>query len=86
MPELCRFYGIVIRMYFADHAPPHFHATYQGEEAIFAISGLAVLQGKLPARAHGLVVEWAALHQEELREAWLCRERHEATGTIDPLP
>ena len=73
-------------MYFADHAPPHFHATYQGAEAIFAIDSLAVLQGRLPARAQGLVVEWASLHQDELREAWRRRERHETTGTIDPLP
>lgn len=86
MPELSRFYGIVIRMYYADHAPPHFHATYQGEEAVVAIGSLAVLHGHLPARAHGLVVEWASLPLHELREAWERREHQEPTGVIDPLP
>ena len=65
MPELSRFYGIIIRMYFTDHAPPHFHATYQGEEGIVEIDNLAIVRGRLPARAHGLVVEWASLHQQE---------------------
>lgn len=73
-------------MYYADHAPPHFHATYQGAEAVFAIGSLAVLQGSLPARAQGLVVEWASLHKGELCDAWQRRERHEATGAINPLP
>jgi hypothetical protein len=62
MPEICRFYGIVIKMYFADHAPPHFHAEDAEHEARIAIDSLAVISGKLPARAMGLVVEWATLH------------------------
>lgn len=56
MPELSRFYGIVIKMYFGDHAPPHFHAEYAESEARIAIDSLAVLSGDLPARAMGLVV------------------------------
>jgi len=55
MPEICRFYGIVIKMYFADHAPPHFHAEYAEHEARIAIDSLAVISGKLPPRAMGLV-------------------------------
>jgi hypothetical protein len=55
MPEICHFYGIVIKMYFADHAPPHFHAEYSEHEARIAINSLAVLSGKLPPRAMGLV-------------------------------
>ena len=55
MPEICRFYGIVIKMYFADHAPPHFHAEYAEYEARIAIDTMAVISGKLPPRAMGLV-------------------------------
>ena len=58
MSEICR-YGIVIKMYFADHAPPHFHAEYAEHEARIAIESLAVISGKLPPRAMGLVAEWA---------------------------
>ena len=59
MPELCRFYGIVVRMYFGDHPPAHFHAVYGGDEAVIEIETLAVLNGYLPARARGLVMELA---------------------------
>ena len=85
MPELSRFYGIVIRMHFRDHAPPHFHAAYQDHEATVEIGPLAVTRGQLPARALGLVVEWAALHREELYAAWERRTRLEAPGKIEPL-
>lgn len=67
MPELCRFYGIVIQVYYRDHLPPHFHALYSGQKAAVAIDTLAFIDGGLPARARGLVVEWATLHQAELR-------------------
>ena len=63
MPEISRFYGIVIKMYFADHAPPHFHAEYAEYEARIAIGSLAVLSGNLPPRAMGLVAEWTTLHR-----------------------
>jgi hypothetical protein len=86
MPEICRFYGIVIKMYFADHAPPHFHAEYAEHEARIAIDSLAVISGKLPARAMGLVVEWATLHQQELSELWARASRLEQLHRIDPLP
>ena len=85
MPELSRFYGIIIRMYFDDHVPPHFHAAYGGEEAVVGIDALAVLHGHLPLRAQGLVVEWASLHQAELREAWDRAKRLEPPGKIAPL-
>ena len=86
MPELSRFYGIVIRMHFRDHAPPHFHAVYQDNEATVEIGSLAVTRGQLPARALGLVVEWATLHQQELFAAWERRTRQEMPGRIAPLP
>lgn len=85
MPELSRFYGIVIRMYFGDHAPPHFHAVYAEHEAVFEIESLTILHGHLPARARGLVVEWASLHQSELRAAWRMAEALEPPAKIDPL-
>ena len=64
MPELSRFYGIVVRMFFNDHAPPHFHAYYGSDEALFAIETLSLIAGRLPARATGLAVEWASQHQD----------------------
>lgn len=72
MPEISRFFGIVIRMFFigAEHNPPHFHAYYGSESAIFSIKILEVLEGKLPPRVKGLVVEWAEIHKEELLEKW----------------
>ena len=85
MPEISRFYGIVIRMYFREHGPPHFHAHYGDAQALIRIDNLAVLQGRLPPRAHGFVIEWAALHQTELQEAWQRVQRQEAPGKIAPL-
>ena len=70
MPELCRFLGIVIYMYYRDHAPPHFHAEYAEHEAIYEIDTLDVTRGGLPRRAHALVIEWASLHRAELRDDW----------------
>ena len=86
MPEISRFYGIIIKMYFADHAPPHFHAEYAEHEARVAIDSLALLSGQLPPRAMGLVAEWAMLHQEELRSVWDRARRSEPLGRVEPLP
>lgn len=86
MPELSCFYGIVIKMYFADHAPPHFHAEYAEFEARIAIDTLAVLSGNLPARAMGLVVEWATLHRQELQIQWQRAIALQQLSRIDPLP
>jgi len=86
MPELCRFYGIIITMYFADHAPPHFHAEYAGHKALIDINTLAVIAGRLPPRAMGLVAEWASLHQDELFAAWRQAHNLEPPGKIEPLP
>lgn len=70
MPEISRFYGIVIRMYFQDHNPPHFHAEYQGMKAEYDIRTLDVLAGGLPNRAHALVLEWASMYKNELMNNW----------------
>lgn len=86
MPEISRFYGIVIQMYYGDHPPPHFHARYAGHSVKIDIDTLAVIDGKLPARALGLVIEWAALHQQELRAAFQNAVNLLPPGTIEPLP
>ena len=86
MPEISRFYGIVIKMFFDDHEPPHFHVEYAEHQAGVGIETLALIGGTLPPRALGLVAEWAALHQEELREAWQRAKNLEPAGRIDPLP
>ena len=85
MPEVCRFYGIVIRMYALDHSPPHFHAVYGEHEALVEIEDLEIVRGTLPARARRLVMEWASLHRPELREAWHRARNLEPPGRIAPL-
>jgi Domain of unknown function (DUF4160) len=85
MPTICSFYGILIRMFFNDHAPPHFHARYGEYEATIDIDTLSVLEGELPRRALVLVGEWGMIHRAELIENWrLCREK-EQPGKIEPL-
>ena len=85
MPEVSRFYGIVIRMFFREHGPPHFHAEYSGQQAVVGNEDLAVLRGRLPPVALGIVKEWGSLHQAELRTAWDRAKRQEAPGKIAPL-
>ena len=85
MPTISRFFGITVRMYYEDHGPPHFHAYYDRSSAIFEISTLKILNGELPRRALGLVLEWAALHRDELFEDWRLAEEHEALLPINPL-
>lgn len=85
MPEISRFYGIVVLLYFRDHNPPHIHARYAEREAMIGIRDRAVLEGNLPARALAFVNEWATLHQDELVEAWERAKRGEAPGKIAPL-
>jgi len=66
MPEISRFYGIIIRMFWDDHNPPHFHAAYGDDEVLVDINSLSVFAGKLSPRAQRLVIEWATIHQREL--------------------
>lgn len=70
MPEISRFYGIIIAMFFDDHNPPHFHARYAGKKAAIEIESLHILEGSLPPRALGLVIEWASQHKVELYDNW----------------
>lgn len=85
MPRVSAFYGIVIALYYNDHAPPHFHAIYSPREAQIRIDTLEVLAGALPRRAHALVLEWAQLHRAELWDAWSKARRHEPLPRIEPL-
>lgn len=70
MPEISRFYGIIIRMFYNDHNPPHFHAIYGNDEALIDIQTLDYVEGSLPKRARVLVAEWALEHREELLANW----------------
>ncbi|MCX7424067.1 MAG: DUF4160 domain-containing protein [Planctomycetia bacterium] len=85
MPEISRFFGIVIAMYYDDHAPPHFHAIYGSERAEFRIDPPGVLKGRLSPRALALVTEWAALRQTELLSAWDQRAAGQEPSKIEPL-
>ena len=85
MPEISRFFGIIIRMHFGDHNPPHFHAIYQDSTAEYDINTLNVLRGKLPAKVHAMVLEWASLHREELLEDWLLATEKKQIKKIAPL-
>ena len=85
MPCISEFFGIVISMYYNDHAPPHFHAEYQGNEVLILISTLEVYAGELPRRAHALVLEWAAIHRQELLENWNRARMGLPLNRIEPL-
>ncbi len=85
MPEVCRFFGIIIRMYFDEHVPPHFHAIYGEYEAQVGIDPIEVLAGKLPHRATSMVIEWAALHQWELMSNWERLQHSQPIVKIAPL-
>lgn len=85
MPELSRFLGIVIAMYYLDHEPAHFHAIYGEQEAIFAIEDLRMIKGNLHGRVAGLVIEWATLHKAELEKDWLLCKKQMPLNKIKPL-
>jgi len=85
MPELSRFFGIVVRMFFNDHEPPHFHASYGDDEALIAIETLAVIRGRLPRRALALALEWAVFHRDDLRADWELARAGKPLVGIDPL-
>ena len=82
MPEVSRFLGVVIGMFFNDHNPPHFHATYGEHEAAVSIRDGLVLWGSLPRRALGHVQEWRQAHLGELEDNW---ERARAKQLLRPI-
>jgi hypothetical protein len=85
MPEISRFLGIVIKMFYDDHNPPHFHAEYGDHLALVDMMRLSVFSGQLPARVLGLVIEWATLHQTELLADWERARNQRELLKIDPL-
>ena len=85
MPEISRFYGIIIYIFYREHQPPHFHAVYGEYEASIGIGNAVLLYGHLPPRVLGLVVEWATIHQIELRQVWEQAVRHQRLDKIAPL-
>jgi Domain of unknown function (DUF4160) len=85
MPRVSLFYGISIYFYYNDHVPPHFHAKYAGDEALFSIESLQILSGRVSRRVRALVVEWATLHHDELVANWDLARQGVALQAIDPL-
>jgi hypothetical protein len=85
MPVISRFYGIVVAMFYSEHNPPHFHASYGGRKVAIEIKTLRVLEGRIAPRALGLVMEWAALHQEELMRGWEHARKSKTPERIEPL-
>jgi hypothetical protein len=85
MPEISRFYGIIIRMFYDDHAPPYFHAVYGEYELEVRIAPIQILKGKSPSRVKSLVLEWAALHQDELSANWDRGRGGQPLSPIAPL-
>lgn len=81
MPELSRFYGIIVYMYFNDHNPPHFMVKYSEFEANILIESGTVLNGELPPNKLNLVVAWTAIHRTELMDMWITKEFHK----VEPL-
>ena len=85
MPTISSFYGILIRMFFNDRAPPHFHVQYAEFKATVDIMTLTISSGQLPRRAQELVLDWAEPHQKELLEDWqLCMDKQQP-NQIEPL-
>jgi hypothetical protein len=76
MPEVARFYGIIIKLFFGDHPPAHFHAVYGEDVGLFSIETLEMIEGDLPNRAKKLVLEWAETYKNELENMWKTQEFH----------
>lgn len=80
MPEIARFYGIIIKIFFSnEHNPPHFHAVYGEYNGSFSILDLKMIEGDLPRKAQNLIIEWANEHKEEIINMW-------NTKTLKKLP
>jgi len=85
LPELSRFFGIIVAMYYNDHSPPHFHANYGGGRASIRIDNGEILEGSLTPRALRLVQEWRTLHQAELLDDWQRAQARQPLNRIEPL-
>jgi len=85
MPEVSRFYGIIITFYFNEHNPPHFHVRYAEYMAEVNIQTLEIINGSLPKRAYSLVLEWAIEHRKELMKNWNLARSQKNLKRIKPL-
>ena len=85
MPEISRFYGIIISMFYDDHNPPHFHGRYGEYKIVIDINSLRILEGDFPPRALGLIIEWASLHKADLLRDWELTEENLPPQKIEPL-
>lgn len=85
MPEISRFLGIVVTMYYTDHTLPHVHAKYGGQRISLAIEDARILAGDLPGRALTLLLEWLELHRDELLADWKLARERKPLNKIDPL-
>lgn len=84
MPTISMFFGIIIRMFFDDHNPPHFHAIYQGKRAVFSLDGKK-LSGEMPEKQSKIIEVWAILHKEELEANWQLSKDKQEPYKIAPL-
>ena len=82
MPIISYFFGIIIKMYFDDHLPPHFHAEYQGREGFFLIENGEFKEGNLPMKAIKIINEWALTHNDELSINWELAQNHQSLKKI----
>ena len=85
MPEVSRFYGIMVRFYYRDHPPTHFHAIYGKHEALIEIESGTIYRGRLPKTAYDLVNTWRLIHLQELRENWNRARQQMPVLPIAPL-
>ena len=85
MPEIRRFFGIIITINYNDHNPPHFHVRYGSQKALISIENLSIIEGKLTPRVLVLRVEWVALHQSELQNNWELARQQKSLQKIQPL-
>ena len=85
MPEVSRFFGIVIAVYYKEHNPPHFHAKYGGMTGAFSIHDLRLMEGQLPQRVISLVLEWSFKHRDELLADWELAMNRRPLRRIPPL-
>ncbi len=88
MPEISRFFGIVIRMFVEagePHHRPHFHAYYQESVGIYTVDEIELIAGELPRPQHRLVLAWAELHQQELGDDWKALQEGRPAASIAPL-
>ena len=85
MPEICRFYGIIVALFYDEHNPPHFHARYGDYKVAVDIRSLIVLEGMFPPRALGMLIEWASQHKAELLKDWELARDGKPPEKIEPL-